>query len=651
MSAQFGIWNRDGSPLASAEDPGAAMAMLHPNGPDGQEVHLDTGLAFGYSAFHTTRESRMDRQPLVLPDRLIVTWDGRLDNLAELIRDLDIDVSQKESEVAIVAAAYLRWGIKCFSRLHGDWALVMWDAQARLLLLAKDFLGTRPLYYRLTRKHVMWSTVIDPLATTAGHALTLNEEYIAGWLSSLPAAHLTPYTEIGSVPSASYVAVSSIEHRIVKYWEFDPGLKIRYKRDSDYEEHFRESFARSVERRLRSDLPVLAHLSGGMDSSSIVCMADRLSGAALAGPSRVETVSYFTDEEPDWNERPWFEKVEEYRGKSGLHIDVSPGRTSNPKCAAGPAPLLPGSARFSAPPDLAAWIGRTGCRVLLSGFGGDEVTGGVPTPVPELQNLLARARFLALARQLHTWAVRQKRPWVQLFWETLRDFLPWAVTASGPDGAAIWLREKIVRRTAELRRERQERLKLFGPLPSFQANLQALDGLQRLLSCSVPPTAPLLERRYPFLDRDLLTYLFAIPRDQMVRPGQRRSLMRRALRGIVPDEIIDRRRKAYVSRLPILAIEQRWMEHASRNTETWLSRLEYVDEKKLRACLEEVSRRRQAPSMRLLRATGIEEWLEGLSESLTIRVDAAGRCRLDFPADGSRSTETVVATEACHGRD
>jgi hypothetical protein len=127
--------------------------------------------------------------------------------------------------------------------------------------------------------------------------------------------------------------------------------------------------------------------------------------------------------------------------------------------------------------------------------------------------------------------------------------------------------------------------------------------------------------------------------------------MRRALKGIVPDEILDRRRKAYVSRLPILAIEQRWMEYVSRNTETWLSRLEYVDDRKLRACLEEVSRRRQSPSMSLLRATGIEEWLEALSESLTIRVDAAGRCRLDFPVDGSRRPDTAAATEAYHGRD
>jgi asparagine synthase (glutamine-hydrolysing) len=618
--------------------------LLQANGPDGERLHFGTGLSVGYTAFHTTAESRMVSQPLVFPDGLVVTWDGRLDNSAELIHDLDVDDAQTRGEASIIAACYLRWGTECFARFQGDWAVVIWDAKARLLLLGKDFLGTRPLYYRLTRKEVMWSTVIDSLAMTGDQSLTLNEEYLAGWLISLPAAHLTPYAEIAAVPPASYVVVTAGDHRIVRHWEFDPSLRILYRQESDYEEHFRESFARSVKRRLHSDLPILAHLSGGMDSSSIVCMADRLATVGLTEPARVETLSYFADDEPNWNERPWFEIVERHRGKCGLHIDVSPGRTESLNRAAAPAALLPGSMRSPAPPELAAWVARTGCRVLLSGFGGDEVTGGVPTPVPELQNLLARVRLIALARQLHIWALWQKRPWMHLLGETLQDFL----TAPRPETAPIWLREELLRRTAAARQGGQKRLRFFGPQPSFSANLEALDQMQRILACSVVPVAPLLERRYPFLDRDLLAYLFAIPRDQVVRPGQRRSLMRRALRGIVPDEILDRRRKAYVNRSPMIAIEQRWTQYAGRNTETWLSRLGFVDDRKLCACLEDVCRQRRSPAMNLLRATGIEEWLEMLSESGMLSVDARGRCRFGFPVDHSVAAEIV---EVCHGSD
>ena len=649
MSAQFGIWNRDGATLAPADRHASALAALGPYGPDAHNLHLDSALAFGFAAFHTTPESRRDRQPLVLSNRLVITWDGRLDNRAELIRELDVNALQEESEVAVVAASYMRWGSECFSRLHGDWALAVWDAKLLLLLLARDYLGTRPLYYRLTSRQLIWSTVIDPLVTDAGHSLTLNREYIEGWLARLPSAHLTPYTEIAAVPPSSYIAVGPTAYRIAQYWDFDPSLNIRYRRDSDYEEHFRESFGRSVQRRLRSDLPVLAHLSGGMDSSSIVCMADHLSAGAAGGPARLETISYFSDEEPNWNERPWFERVEGFRGKTGLHIDVSLARTGSQNRVAGSVPVLPGAARFSAPPELAAWIDRTGCRVLLSGFGGDEVTGGVPTPIPELQNLVARASLMSLARQLHTWALRQKRPWIHLLYEALRDFLPWPMTAPAPGDATPWLLEKVGRHTAAMRRAEQERLKFFGPLPSFRANLEALEGLRRMLSSSAVPVNPLLDRRYPFLDRELLIFLFAIPRDQIVRPGQRRSLMRRALRGIVPDEILDRRRKAYVGRLPIITVEQRLMQYVGRSTETWLSRLGFIDDKRLCACLAEVCRRRQAPALSLFRVTGIEEWIETLGESGIVSVDAAGDLRFDFCGSSCGKAETVSRNEAFHG--
>jgi asparagine synthase (glutamine-hydrolysing) len=91
-----------------------------------------------------------------------------------------------------------------------------------------------------------------------------------------------------------------------------------------------------------------------------------------------------------------------------------------------------------------------------------------------------------------------------------------------------------------------------------------LDTLRRQLACSVLSPEP-YEKRYPYLDRDLLEFLFAIPREQLVRPGERRSLMRRALAEIVPAEILNRKRKAFVSRAPMLAISQEW---ASLTNET-----------------------------------------------------------------------------------
>jgi asparagine synthase (glutamine-hydrolysing) len=89
--------------------------------------------------------------------------------------------------------------------------------------------------------------------------------------------------------------------KVTKFWDFDPAKSTRYRTDAEYEEHFRDVFAQAVGRRLRSDSPVLAELSGGMDSSSIVCMADEIARHEPGGARRVETVSYYDDSEPNWN--------------------------------------------------------------------------------------------------------------------------------------------------------------------------------------------------------------------------------------------------------------------------------------------------------------------------------------------------------------
>ena len=173
---------------------------------------------------------------------------------------------------------------------------------------------------------------------------------------------------------------------------------------------------------------------------------------------------------------------------------------------------------------------------MLSGIAGDEVMGGVPTPAPELEDLLARARFREFAHQLKLWALELRKPWIHLFWEAARDFLPLALVGV-PEHCrpAPWLQPSFVKRYRAALMGYPSRTKLFGPLPTFQACIATLNVLQKQLARTALPFAPTYERRYPFLDRDLLEFLFAIPREQLVRPHQRRSLMRRALAGIVPE--------------------------------------------------------------------------------------------------------------------
>jgi asparagine synthase (glutamine-hydrolysing) len=557
MSVQFGRWNFGGRPAVAPGYIEKVQTALSPYGPDGTSSYSKAGVNILYGAFHTTKESQREAQPHISQSGAVITWDGRLDNRAELIHQFRDTLASEAPDILIVAVAYERWGTNCFAKLIGDWAVSIWQAGERSLILAKDPIGIRHLYYSLEDDHVTWSTILDPLVLFAGRSFSLEEEYIAGWLSFFPAVHLTPYVGIQSVPPSCFVRVEKRRQTVTKYWDFEPTRRIRYHTDAEYEEHFRVVFTESVRRRLRSDSPTLAELSGGMDSSSIVCVADRAISSGLVGTPRLDTVSYYDDSEPSWNERPFFSKVEAWRGRAGRHIDVSSqeafqfeledrGFIPTPAC---------GSRPTEASKQFTIHVMSQGYRVLLCGTAGDEVTGGVPTPIPELANLLASGRLRMLTDRLKAWSLNKRKPWIHLLFETVRCFLPPGVFATPAHKApAPWLSPNFIKRYQASFAGYETRLKLFGPLPSSQENLNTIDALRRQLACAEPISQPAYEKYYPYLDRDLLEFLFAVPREQLVRPGQRRSLTRRALVGIVPNEILNRKRKAFVARRPIIAL-------------------------------------------------------------------------------------------------
>ncbi len=561
MSVQLGRWNSDGLPVDRSYL-AKAGEMLAPYGPDGGGAYIEDTVGILYCSFHTTKESRNESQPFVTPSGAVLCWDGRLDNREELLRELSERVTAEVTDLAIVARAYEAWGTKCFARVIGDWALSIWDPKSRSVILAKDLMGTRQLYYLSENSRITWSTILDPLVLLAGKTFALEEEYVAGWLSLFPATHLTPYAGIHSVPASCFVRLATGRKTISTYWDFDPSKRIRYRTDGEYEEHFRQVFGEAVRRRLRSDSSVLAELSGGMDSSSIVCMADTIIARGAAETPRLDTISYYDDSEPNWNERPYFMKVEEKRGRAGCHIEVGGQRLfkfdlKNSHFAATPSSAIGRPQEFGR--QFAACMRSQENRTLLSGVGGDEVMGGVPTPAPELEDLLARARFRRLARQLRVWALSKRKPWFHLFSEAARGFLPSAFMGIAKHRRpANWLERGFVERNRSAFDGYETRLKLFGPLPTFQENNSTLQALRRQLACDVLSPDLLCEKRYCYLDRDLLEFLYAVPREQLVRPGQRRSLMRRALAGIVPDELLNRKRKAFVVRGPMTSVAAEW---------------------------------------------------------------------------------------------
>lgn len=613
MSVQFGIANFDGRPIAIDSLP-AIAATLAPYAPNGlvTTTHHGACILFGLLCTHNQRKEKIG--PRVTLEGSAVTWTGRLDNRSDLLSELGNSLNAESPDEAIVAAAYAQWGAKSLARILGDWVLSVWDPCERTLTLAKDFLGSQPLFYLLTPTSVAWSSILEPLLLLTDGPRNLDLEYLAGWLSLYPATDRTPFAAICSVPPASALTIQSGSAERKGFWNFDGHHNLRYRTDREYEEHFRALLAQSVKRRLRSIFPVLAELSGGMDSSSIVCVADTLFARGEAETPRIDTVSFRADSEPDWDEAPFFTAVEQQRGRKGFHIALDPEAIFRLE----PSDVLsavPGSEfqDHQAHQRLEQCMLAEGYRVVLSGLGGDEVLGGVPTPIPELEDLLARGHFLELAQQLKIWALAQRKPWIHLFGESARGFLPAFLRMTPPhQRSAFWLRGDFMSRYRNALSGYPSRLKFLGPLPSFQENEATLAVLRRQIGSRPLPHQPPHERRYPLLDQDLLSFLYAIPREQLVRPGERRSLLRRALAGIVPNAVLGRRRKAFAATGVLRQLSKTWPQLMLLTVDMRASALGIVDPARFRNAFERARNGEEVSLPLLLRTLSLELWLRRL---------------------------------------
>jgi len=137
--------------------------------------------------------------------------------------------------------------------------------------------------------------------------------------------------------------------------------------------------------------------------------------------------------------------------------------------------------------------------------------------------------------------------------------------------------------------------------------------VRRQIGASEPAAWPALERRYPLLDRSFLEFLFAIPRQQVVRPGERRSLMRRALRGVVPDKVLSRRRKAFVSRAPFRAIAHEWTTVLELSRGMVSASLGWVNEAAFSNFLSKARQGQLLPLVALMRTLYLELWLRHIA--------------------------------------
>jgi asparagine synthase (glutamine-hydrolysing) len=606
MSVQAGVLNFDdqavdGDVLARIA---GALAVY---APDRETRRIDGRIGMAYGAFHTTTESRVEHQPWTCPLGRMLTWDGRLDNRHELIRELRDNLETGNTDVAIVAAAFARWGKNCFPKLRGDWALAIWDPREKELILARDYAGVRQLFYHLKARNVIWCTYLEPLALS-GDQFSLCDEYFAGYLASWPDANLTPYREIHSVPPGYLTSIRDGRVSLQSYWSFDPTRETRHKTDAEYEAHFRYLFRQAVRRRLRTDSPILADLSGGLDSSAAVCMADDILAKEGAEAPSLDTFSILALDEPDEEDSLYLASVERKRGRMGHHAVIREIGTSPFECGDFAAtPIFSGRKEINTAKSVA--IERGKYRVLLSGSGGDELLGQATDPRVQLADLLRLGRFFEFAKQLRAWSLLSRRPCLHLAMNAALLQLPVSVRASISENGKIapWINAKFARKTKLSTRQCDLAEGSWFWLPSVQDWFHTIMTLARGTTKVLPAKE---ETRYPYRDQDLVEFLVSIPTEQLLRPGHRRSLMRRSLTGIVPGAILDRKTKSGANRYFSATLDKHWNSMEAFLREPLVSQLGFIKKREFHAALRDAKNGNMPPhTSQLMKTVSWEFWL------------------------------------------
>jgi len=610
MSIVFGIARTAGQHVKERELLHLAQAT-EKYAPDGTFVFARDNIGMGFQAYNTHQRTNLEELPWVDAHGNVLSFDGRLDNQAELCASLEL-CSADIPDSRIVLKAYERWGEHCFSQLIGDWALSLWVQSERTLYLARDHAGSRSLYFERVHGGLLWSTYLETFFTD-GRTAAIDEDFAALYFACRPTRELTPYRGIKAVPAAHFLRFKNDAITYVAHWHWVVQDSIVYDTALQYEEHFLQLFQQSVKRRSGPGAPVLAELSGGMDSTSIVCMSDLIRRSQNPPEGLLETVSFYDNSEPTWNEFPFFTAVETNRGKAGLHLNASYSeRTIRPQGPTEPLRLWPGadSSQSDLEMQLRDAIRGRNIRSVLSGLGGDEVLGGVPTALPELADLLAGGRLCSLTSSGVEWCMANRVPLLHMLVATL-DF-SFRTYIGGNSGQAVppWLNPQQRARSAGGPAEGSIWNRLHCWRPSRIANGDAWWSILETLPNRFVSNGERLEYRYPYLDRDLVEFLFSIPRRQLVEPGRRRSLMRRALKNIVPIEVLERRRKAYILRGPINLIqrERDWLAVLFRNLRC--AEMGLVDPSCLTSVLDSIAREGNPKWMPyLMRLVSFEFWL------------------------------------------
>ncbi|HML11352.1 MAG TPA: asparagine synthase (glutamine-hydrolyzing), partial [Stellaceae bacterium] len=532
-------------------------------GPDDQEIWTDGLAGLVQARLKIIDLSKAANQPIASQDGSVwLTFNGEIYNFAEIRADLEElgYVFRSRGDAEVIANGWHAWGPRVFDRMRGMFALALWDRRSRKLILARDRLGKKPLYYAPTPQGLLFGSEIKALLTWPGLArrpnLTAIDHYLS--LQYVPAPE-TAFDGVFRVPAAHYLVASPdaegrwSDMEMVRYWRLPEPRAARAGRPS--EELERELVAHleeAVRYRLIADVPLGAFLSGGIDSASVVAMMARIGGG------RVKTFTIgFGD--PRFDETRYARMVAERYGTDHEEHIVEPDAV-----AVLPRLVWHYGEPFADPSAIPTYyvskMARRKVTVALNGDGGDEAFLGYSRyrAMRQLARLdrLPRWGRLALARLLACAPAGMQR---DLKLPQIRDVLE-ASTGHAEQryaGTIVFFgdRDKEVGYGEAMRGQLEHSaLDLLAPYFAAAGGLVAGANWADLhtylpddlmVKVDVASMAHGLETRSPLLDHVLIEWAAGIPADVKMPGGRTKALFKRAMEPYLPREVIYRKKMGF----------------------------------------------------------------------------------------------------------
>jgi len=585
MCGIFGIWNLDGDAVDVGKLQLATNAIRH-RGPDDEGYllvdtrtgrtrscggpdtdyrlslpHLDQhkseyfDLAFGFRRLSILDLSPGGHQPMASPDGSFwIVFNGEIYNYRELRSELAGHGHnfKTSSDTEVILAAYQQWGESCVEHFNGMFALVIWDSTAAKIFMARDRFGEKPFHYvYIPQRLFAFASEMKSLWAAGVAGREIHEETLALFTQhgQVEIGEQTIYEGVHRLPQAHCLTLTA-DDRFQKrrYWDIDPRLRIDGWSDERYAEEFREHFTNSVNLRLRADVPVGSSLSGGLDSSTVVSVINRL----LPENAVQKTFSARFDD-PSRDEGKWMDLVT--KSNRVERHDVWP--TAERFFEELESLFWHQEEPFSSASVYAQWsvmrlAKQHEVTVLLDGQGADEMLAGYHSYFNEMTDDLLNS-FDLLGY------LKWRRDCLAMHGVVPGSFRR-VLSQKTPEGVKRLLKKGMERSRAlpKVEPAQPDYPREFARVSSLRKLLwwnTTREGLVELLRYADRNSmAHSREVRLPFLDHNLVEFVFKVPDRLLMRDGWTKWIIREAFRGIVPKEISDR-----VDKLGYMPPQQKWL--------------------------------------------------------------------------------------------